>query len=260
MSKSARLLALFLTVFVLGACRTLSVGPAPIAPITPIAPPADIRDIITVAHIDIPDFDPASITAPQICSQYDSLAEELYMDTDGELTAYLTVQTCGWKDEGVIEVSVTFPNNNRDVTRVNTEVIFNKNFATYTYQWQPGDQVGPYTFSFANAEGRVSQTLHIVEPVGPRIYRLRDGNLMFYQFYAHETVILLKYALRKQEDDASQYQLVAWETVQMDGFGKRLQETRDTSDQFPLYVAVGEQSGEVHLGYPTKQSSIVISP
>ncbi|MCP5096905.1 MAG: hypothetical protein GY943_15255 [Chloroflexi bacterium] len=259
MLKSVRFIALVITACAVSACSKAEPVESP--PITPIAAPAGVRDIVTVSTVDNSAFfDPGSISEPQICSQYNSLAEELYMDANGKLTGYLTVQACGWKESGIITTTLTYPDNRSESAQVDTEVIFNKNFVTYTYAWQPGDQLGPYTISFMGPEGSVGQTLHIVEPVGPRLYRLSNSDLMLYQFGANETVQLFKYELARQEDESEQYQLVAWQSIITDSSGQHRIDTGDAPNQFPIYVAVGEQSGEVHLRYPPQQTDIVITP
>ena len=259
MFKLVQFIVLILAALMLSACGTA--GQEPLPPITPIAPPAGIRDVVTVSYIDPSDtFDPSSISEPQICSQYNSLAEELYMDASGELTGFLTVQACGWEEAGIIDVAITYPDNSFEATQVETELIFNKNFATYTYAWKPGDQIGPYTISFIGPKGGVSQTLHIVEPVGPRLYRLSDGDLMLYQFGANESVRLFKYEIARRDGESEQYQLVAWNDIMTNVAGQHRFETSDLPGQFPLYVAVGQESREVHLGFPPEQTDIIITP
>jgi len=247
-------------VLILSACTIIPGEPPPIPPITPIAPPLGIRDIVTVRHIDPPWHDPSTITTPTICSDVNHRHEALFAEQVGQLTAYLTVQSCGWQMSEVIDITLTLPDGSVQQQQVESEEIFDANFATFRYKWKPEDGVGPFSVSFQGSSGMVAHTIHVAPPVGPHLYRLLDGNLWLYQFEPNEPVRLFQYELatRNRNGTEQQYQLVEWQTAVTDAAGEFYLETTTNLEQFPIYVAIGDGSGEVHIRSLREESRIIM--
>ena len=240
----------------LTACSPAVAGPPPLPPIEPIDPPEGIRPSLTASYDGGEWRDPKTFTSPQICGGSDDPLE-VYAQSAGEFTAYLTAQVCGWERGGEVDVTIGFPDGRTKSAVVKTERIFDAPVATYTYQWLPGDPTGPYTFRMRGPGGKVAHTLEVVAPDGPRLYRLANGDLWLYGFWPNEAVRLFEYGLAARHGAGEEYRLVHWRALHVDEAGQLSVET-DDDPQFPsIYVVVGDESGEVQSGYPPRQSSIL---
>jgi hypothetical protein len=240
----------------LTACSLAVAGPPALPPIEPIDPPEGIQPLLTVSYDGGGWRDPKTFASPQVCGGSEDPLE-VYARSVGEFTAYLTTQACGWERGGEVDVTIDFPDGRTQSAVVETEKIFDAPVATYTYQWQPGDPTGPYTFTMRGPGGVVTHTLEIVAPDGPRLYRLANGDLWLYGFWPNEAVRLFEYGLTARQGAAEEYRLVHWQSLYVDEVGQLSVQTDDEPQFPPTYVVVGDRSGEVHSGYPPRQSSIL---
>lgn len=240
----------------LSACSMAVAGPPPLPPIEPIDPPEGIRPSLTVSHDGGEWRDPKTVTSPQVCGGSEDPLE-VYARSAGEFTAYLTMQACGWERGGEVDVTIDFPDGRTRSAVIETEKIFDAPVATYTYEWHPGDPTGLYAFTMRGPGGIVNDTLEIVAPDGPRLYRLENGDLWLYGFWPNEAVRLFEYGLAARQGAAQEYRLVHWQSLTVDEVGQLSIQTDDDPQFPPAYVVVGDRSGEVHSGYPPRQPSIL---
>jgi hypothetical protein len=167
--------------------------------------------------------------------------------TTHEWMASIYFESCGWKSDETVTVTVIFP----DSSRMSEDLTAGG--GTILYEIKPTRSMPPgkYTIRVEGVSGHVEDTTTVIVPSPPRMYSIEENWLVLYNFSPNEEIRLFAY-----EPGASDtMHLTGWKQYRADSSGK-------LEIQIPgkgaVYYAVGDISGLVNdSGYYRRNYGLV---
>jgi hypothetical protein len=178
----------------------------------------------------------------QYCTGDEKKPVMTYEPLNEELMTLSTLIACGWERNEILTGTIKYPNGKSVTSKIQTKSDEDSNYGIFGFRPAIDDPPGIYVFTLEGKKGRVEAKARFSKPNGPRLFQFDNGNLLLYGFAPKENVRLFVYFDNK---------LAAWQEYQVNQSGQLIIKylVPNKNYELVLLMAIGDQSGEVHLKY-----------
>ncbi len=196
-------------------------------------PPADVLEEVTYGGMGGGPTCLVAYPAPVMASS----------TKEAELVSVAELGTCGWKPGQRLTGKVTYPDGRTYVKEISVSE-FQSDFGMAVLEFVPliSDPVGIYLFEITDGSVTFAAKVKFRLPDGPRLYKLNDQQLLFYNFTPQEKVRLFMYSCREGSSGYCElWGFSSWQKFQIGENGQLLVNAPVAGNYFVAITQAGKE-------------------